>query len=250
MAERTYHFGALIAPIPSGAWEYPISARGLSVRAECAPSLMRDQGELGSCTGFAFGCAINSMHGAGLVTAPLALYYDFRTESGFQADQDSGAFMEPAVAALVKFGAGSESAWEYPDPTPGNFAERPSWEYKRQALDHRVTKHYRATTAVQAKTAISNGLPVVVAFNVPMSFLVKTKVTGVWVDEGGPAQGGHAVCIMGYDDEKHGGSFRIQNSWSADWGEGGFFWLPYDAYEGSRWWDGIVLQTMDMEAGS
>jgi len=226
---------------------FPVAARGLSAQADCAPSPVRDQGDLGACVGFAFGCALNSMHGAGLITAPLALYYDFRTQSGFPADQDTGAFIQPALSALVQFGAGSEVTWPY---EVDKFATRPSMTYKRQALDHRVSKHYRATSAVQAKTAVSNGLPVVVAFNAPPNFVKDTGASGVWADNGRATVGGHATCIMGYDDTKHDGAFRVQNSWSTEWGEDGFFWLPYDVYEGQRFWDGAVVTTWDMEAGS
>ena len=186
------------------------------------------------------------MHGEGLVTAPLALYYNFRLKSGFPANKDTGAFMEPAVKALVSQGVGSESLWPY---EPSNFATQPSAEYQRQAFDHRVSKHYRAQTVLQAKTAISQGLPVVIAFDVPRAFTTETGESGVWTDRGGAAVGGHAVCIMGYDDERHGGSFKVQNSWGTSWGDNGLYWLPYSAYLGPRYWDGIVLTTWDLEAG-
>jgi C1A family cysteine protease len=38
-------------------------------------------------------------------------------------------------------------------------------------------------------------------------------------------QGGHAVCITGYDDSKYTGSFLIRNSWGTSVGDGGYFWL-------------------------
>jgi hypothetical protein len=40
-------------------------------------------------------------------------------------------------------------------------------------------------------------------------------------------EGGHAVTIVGYDDNKYGGAFKIINSWGINWGDGGYFWLPY-----------------------
>jgi hypothetical protein len=39
--------------------------------------------------------------------------------------------------------------------------------------------------------------------------------------------GGHAMCVVGYDDQKYGGAFEVQNSWGNDWGNGGFFWVRY-----------------------
>ena len=38
----------------------------------------------------------------------------------------------------------------------------------------------------------------------------------------------HAVCIVGYDDNKMNGAFEVMNSWGADWGNNGYFWITYD----------------------
>jgi Papain family cysteine protease/Domain of unknown function (DUF4384) len=38
---------------------------------------------------------------------------------------------------------------------------------------------------------------------------------------------GHAVTIIGYDDNKYGGSFEIMNSWGTEWGNSGFMWIRY-----------------------
>jgi hypothetical protein len=39
--------------------------------------------------------------------------------------------------------------------------------------------------------------------------------------------GGHALCVVGYDDNVGGGAFKIANSWGKNWGKSGFFWLRY-----------------------
>lgn len=38
--------------------------------------------------------------------------------------------------------------------------------------------------------------------------------------------GGHALTIVGYDDDL--GAFKIINSWGTNWGEDGYFWIDYD----------------------
>ena len=43
--------------------------------------------------------------------------------------------------------------------------------------------------------------------------------------------GGHAVCIVGYDDNKFGGAFRVVNSFGEDWGDNGFFWIRYPDFQ-------------------
>ena len=40
------------------------------------------------------------------------------------------------------------------------------------------------------------------------------------------ALGGHAVCAVGYNDEKR--HFIIRNSWGSEWGMEGYFEMPYD----------------------
>ena len=44
-------------------------------------------------------------------------------------------------------------------------------------------------------------------------------------------EGRHAVTIVGYDDRKYGGAFRILNSYGDEWGDEGFFWMTYDDFQ-------------------
>lgn len=51
---------------------------------------------------------------------------------------------------------------------------------------------------------------------------------GVWSGYySGKNKGGHAMCVVGYDDNKNGGAFEVMNSWGEDWGDNGFFWIKY-----------------------
>ena len=54
--------------------------------------------------------------------------------------------------------------------------------------------------------------------------------SGVWNGvSSGSKVGGHAMCIVGYDDGVgEDGAFKVVNSWNSNWGEGGFFWIQYD----------------------
>lgn len=54
---------------------------------------------------------------------------------------------------------------------------------------------------------------------------------GLWNPENSPNTGGHAVCIVGYDDAKFGGAFKVINSWGKNFGEEGFFWVKYADYK-------------------
>lgn len=39
--------------------------------------------------------------------------------------------------------------------------------------------------------------------------------------------GGHAMCVIGYDDYRNGGSFEVMNSWGTDFGDNGYIWINY-----------------------
>ena len=41
--------------------------------------------------------------------------------------------------------------------------------------------------------------------------------------------GGHALLVVGYDAER--GLYRLQNSWSKDWRDGGFCWVPEEVID-------------------
>ena len=39
--------------------------------------------------------------------------------------------------------------------------------------------------------------------------------------------GGHAVCLVGYNDNLAGGRFIARNSWGTSWAASGYFYMPY-----------------------
>ncbi|GAB4128316.1 MAG: hypothetical protein OHK0045_18310 [Raineya sp.] len=42
-------------------------------------------------------------------------------------------------------------------------------------------------------------------------------------------EGGHALCIIGYDDRLK--AFEVVNSWGTNWANKGFIWIPYEVFE-------------------
>jgi Papain family cysteine protease/Domain of unknown function (DUF4384) len=80
------------------------------------------------------------------------------------------------------------------------------------------------------KKSLSEGNPVVIGMRVPPSF---DRVSGeLWspTEDLNQSRGGHAICVIGYDDAKFGGAFEILNSWGSNWGNAGYFWVKYDVY--------------------
>ena len=79
------------------------------------------------------------------------------------------------------------------------------------------------------KKSLAEGKPVIIGMNTPDSFLEAKNVWAPEEDENpGMFFGGHAMCVVGYDDNK--GAFEILNSWGRKWGNGGFIWVPYQVF--------------------
>lgn len=80
------------------------------------------------------------------------------------------------------------------------------------------------------KKALSEGCPISGGFHIPESFFrIKSSV---WTPTPGEEtkdwkHNGHAMAVVGYDDNIAGGSFRILNSWGTGWADGGLVWVKY-----------------------
>ena len=79
------------------------------------------------------------------------------------------------------------------------------------------------------KKSLSQNNPVIIGMNVPKSFYA---AKGAWIptESSSNIYGGHAMCVIGYDDDKYGGAFEIMNSWGLQWGNEGFIWVKYDDF--------------------
>lgn len=80
---------------------------------------------------------------------------------------------------------------------------------------------------VRIKRALINNRPVLVAMKCYTSFSFRGEV---WDGDTSKFRGYHAMCVVGFCDEKFGGSFLIQNSWGKDWGVDGRCWVRYDDF--------------------
>jgi len=82
-----------------------------------------------------------------------------------------------------------------------------------------------------AKKSLAEGNPIVISMICPKSF--HRPDAEVWTPKETATEnpnnphGRHAMCVVGYDDEKHGGAFEIQNSWGPTWGNAGYIWVKY-----------------------
>ena len=81
----------------------------------------------------------------------------------------------------------------------------------------------------QVKKTLANKKPVVIGIECSKSFF-DTK--DVWDGNTVDFRGGHALCIIGYDDAYQGGAVEVMNSWGKEWGKEGFGWIKYSDLQG------------------
>ena len=223
---------------------------------------IRSQGSQGSCTAWA-----------------SAYYYDTYTQakdegysvSGGDNDHicspafiyplinggyDGGASTQYAVARLNDIGCCS---WTLKPYSSGDYTTWPSEAAWINALQNRTqTSQYingSNQSGVDAiKQHLANGNIAVTSFSVYQTWYNYYPAdrtgynNGVYYAPDGNYVGGHAVTLVGYDDNKsyvdhrdgqtHYGAFLLANSWSSSWGvvnstgagTKGFFWVAYSMF--------------------
>jgi C1A family cysteine protease len=210
------------------------------LRSQCPP--VYNQEHIGSCTANAIGGAfeyeIMKQELADFMPSRLFIYYNERAMEG-SIGIDSGAQIRDGVKSVATLGVCPETEWPYDgrpaDPLTNMFpsgdpaAEKPTDTCYKDALNHRATTYSRvARDPDQMKACLAGGYPFVFGFTVYSSFesdeMAKTGVLSM----PGPQEkviGGHAVLAVGYDDASQ--AFIVRNSWGADWGQDGYFTMPY-----------------------
>ena len=200
----------------------------VDLRPKCPPVF--DQGQLGSCTANAIGNAyrfdlLKQRKAAVFVPSRLFLYYNERAIEG-TVKTDSGAMLRDGIKTLAKQGVCGESTWPY---EIDRYADKPPASAYREGLLHQALSYQRLNQdSMQMKGCLASGFPIVFGFSVYESFESPAVARTGQVPMPGSGErlvGGHAVLAVGYDDRRQ--QFIVMNSWSAAWGDEGYFHMPY-----------------------
>jgi C1A family cysteine protease len=191
-----------------------------------------DQGQLGSCTGNAIAGAIDLIdkkNNKSLRVSRLFIYYQERLLEG-DINQDNGAYIRDGIKACYTYGAPLETLAPY---NINQFAVKPSNAAYADALNRKVTGYQKCANFSAVKNALAIGNPVVVGFDVYSSFeSYSVAATGIMPYPNTRREqllGGHAVCLVGYDDARSW--FIARNSWGTSWGDKGYFYMPYQVIQ-------------------
>lgn len=209
-----------------------ITPKSWDLRPDCSP--VENQANLGSCTGNAAAGDLEYKDKKNdkkyLEVSRLFIYYNARSYIDC-IHEDSGAYIRDVVKGIAEFGACDEDLYPY---DTRRWAEKPTDKAYNDALKRKIHSYYRikytGNDRVEAcKQAVCTNNPVIFGFTVYEGFESDevAKTGKMWLPkEGEKNLGGHAVLIVGYDDDM--GYFIVRNSWGEGWGDKGYFYMPYE----------------------
>jgi C1A family cysteine protease len=216
-------------------------------RKWCSP--IANQGSQGSCTGHSAVALFEYMQRKAknrhVDGSPAFVYYNSRLNGGFPVSQDTGSYIRSTIQAICEDGVAEEKRFPY-DQT--KWSVKPSEEVYRKALNFKGTKYLRVDDGTpdlikRMKSLVNTGYAINFGFAVYDCMKDITAQVPIlpYPAKTEKQQGGHAVIIVGYDDDAPSrnrrdgnatkGAFLIQNSWGTGWGQKGFFYMPYKYFE-------------------
>jgi hypothetical protein len=156
--------------------------------------------------------------------------------------RDYGAYMSDAQKLICDQGSCMLNEFPYDDQ------DYTTWPTEAQ-YEHGIPYRGSSYSAVRVttdggintiKTRLAGGKTCVLGINVYQNFdyIEDYNYTYTVHDKTGYNRGGHAVCIVGYDDNKvtadGPGAFRVVNSWGTEWGHDGYAWMSYYAVKTTK----------------
>ncbi len=191
-------------------------------------SPIRDQGDEGVCVGFAVASGMKEYqeildYQKLVELSPRFVYSECKKIDGMP--EEEGTTIRAAMQVLESKGVCQEKFWPY----------LPHQKTKAQegaisnAKKFRIITYARILNLNELRLSLATKGPSVIGVEV-FEGMMKTK-TGLvpMPKKNETALGGHAICAVGYDDEKK--LVKFKNSWSEKWGDKGFGYLSYTYIE-------------------
>jgi papain like protease len=201
-----------------------------------------DQGHQGSCVAWSSAYGARTIAEAArtgedpntLKFSPSFLYNQIGMENC------EGSYILKAMEFMTNSGAIAYDKFPYSDK---DCSRQPNQQLLEEARQNRMRGFNRLTPGDRnnsidlraIKENLSQGAPVVIGMMVGGSYMQSMMGQDLWTptadDRSLMGFGGHAQCVVGYDDKKYGGAFLIMNSWGPSWGNNGFAWVRYSDFK-------------------
>lgn len=207
----------------------------------------RNQGQQGSCVAWSSAYAARTIveaastgqSGNSTAYSPAFVY----NQIGLEGCQ--GAYIQNAMEFMTNKGVVSYNDFPYTDQ---DCSRQPTNSLMNDARQNRMHGFTRLTNgegtdgiSIRAiKEHLAKDAPVVIGMMVGGSFMQEMMGKELWTpteqDRSQMGFGGHAMCVIGYDDrrvakyangETYTGAFQIMNSWGPEWGNNGVAWVGY-----------------------
>ena len=238
-AEEEYYRGAILDPVLYAQVDakpvllsrsYTALPRSVSLR-QYSP-IPESQGIFSTCVGWASAFAArtisesvainrrNQEQSSNSAFSPIYIYKNISSDPSGKA----GTSISKALDFMKKSGAvkrlSAEKTTDFANVSISMYAN---------TRHYTISDYSRLRDILAVKKSLSEGKPVIIGMNTPDSFF---RAKGVWQPSEDPQKlyGGHALCVVGYNDDMHGGAFEVQNSWGTQWGDGGYIWIKYSDF--------------------
>lgn len=147
---------------------------------------------------------------------------------------DKGAYITDAFDVLIEQGVCSISSMPFMEY---NHTILPNSKQKTEASSYKISSYaYIPSNDVNKINKMKNELiknnSVIIGVDIYPDFdKLNATSNRIYDDFTGVSRGGHALCIVGYDDSIN--AFKFVNSWGKSWGINGFGYISYDLIENS-----------------
>jgi C1A family cysteine protease len=194
-------------------------------------SPISDQGSIGSCVANAWCDALEILMGIEGIVVQLSRLFTYWISRDLVGSQhaDAGCYIRAGAQQLATIGVVVEKYWPY---DVSKIFVSPTTDLYTMASNNRINSFYRIISignnkVVDIEKAIRANHPVVFGTMVGDE-LMNYSGGNIALEYPKKPLGNHAMIIVGIRLVRGKREFLIRNSWSASWGNGGYFWMNED----------------------
>ncbi len=202
-------------------------------------SPVRDQGQEGTCVGFASTTGMKEYqekldYQKLILLSPRFLYSECKKIDGMPGEE--GTTIRAAMKVLKNNGVCQEKFWPYRPQGHGlasyGQSHQPQQKNKPKpgasanAKKFRILTYARILELDELRLSLVTKGPAVLGVEVFKGMFEAKKGLVPMPKKAERSIGGHAICAVGYDDTKE--LFKFKNSWSVKWGDRGYGYLPFE----------------------